>query len=451
MESDRKIIIAGDAEMTAELLAECIERHKKMQGRYKRLHEMYSGKHPILVQRNKEPFKPDNRLVVNFAKYIVDTINGYFMGVPVKTTHDDETIAEQIEFIQQYNNQDDVNAELSKLCSIFGHAYELLFVDEEAQVGVTFVDPRQAFVVYDDSIVSRPLFGVRYFKNTENKIEGTYSDAFHIHYFIETDDGYVVTETVPHFFDGVPLIEYVENEERMGAFEQVETLVNAYNKAISEKANDVDYYADAYLKVLGAELEDKTLTTLRDNRIINMSGMDSDKIVVEFLAKPEADTTQENLINRIERLIYQMSMVANINDENFGTSSGIAMRYKLQSMSNMANVKERKFTAGMNRRWRMIMSLPNIHVDADAWMGLNYQFTRNLPANILEEAQVAGQLSGIVSEQTQLKVLSIVDNVKEEMDRKEEEAESRALPYGFEESHGTQEEEESLMDEDADA
>ena len=30
------------------------------------------------------------------------------------------------------------------------------------------------------------------------------------------------------------------------------TMINAYNKALSEKANDVDYFADAYLKVLGA-------------------------------------------------------------------------------------------------------------------------------------------------------------------------------------------------------
>ena len=36
----------------------------------------------------------------------------------------------------------------------------------------------------------------------------------------------------------------------MGIFEPVLTMINAYNKAISEKANDVDYFADAYLKVL---------------------------------------------------------------------------------------------------------------------------------------------------------------------------------------------------------
>lgn len=33
----------------------------------------------------KDPWKPDNRLTVNFTKYIVDTFTGYFNGIPVKS------------------------------------------------------------------------------------------------------------------------------------------------------------------------------------------------------------------------------------------------------------------------------------------------------------------------------------------------------------------------------
>lgn len=52
-------------------------------------------------------------------------------------------------------------------------------------------------------------------------------------------------------------------------------------------------------------------------------------------------------------------------------------------------------------------------------------FTPNFPANILEETQIAGNLEGIVSQDTQLKTLSIVDNVKEEMRKIEEENQQR--------------------------
>ena len=199
-------------------------------------------------------------------------------------------------------------------------------------------------------------------------------------------------------------------------------MIDAYNKAISEKANDVDYFADAYMKILGATLDDDDVEHIRDNRIINFDE-DADRLIVDFLQKPDGDTTQEHLIDRLEKLIFQISMVANISDENFGTSSGIAMKYKLQGMSNLAKTKERKFTSGMNRRYKLIFSNPVSGMKEDDWVKLHYHFTPNIPSNVLEESQIAGNLDGIVSQETQLGVLSVVDNVQNEMKKIENEQE----------------------------
>lgn len=413
-----------EAEFTLDTLQKFINKHK---ADAKKLHEkmkLYEGKHAILEQPAKEAYKPDNRLVVNFAKYIVDTLNGYFIGIPVKTTHDTEAQNGYIEMVEKYNDTDDSNAELSKLCSVYGYAYELLFIDEAAQVGLTYVTPEEAFIVYDKSIRRKALYGVRYYIDEDKKIIGSYSDAENIYYFKESDKGgLIITGQDPHYFGEVPLIEYVENEERQGAFDNVRTLIEEYNKAISEKANDVDYYADAYLLVLGALLDEDTLRTLRDSRIINMAAGELDNIKIEFLTKPESDATQEHLIDRLEKLIFHISMVANINDENFGSSSGISLKYKLQSMSNLAAVKERKFAAGMTKRWKLISNVPNSKLSGVDWLGISYKFTRNVPANLLEETEIARNLQGITSEETQLKSLSIVDNVKTEIARKQKEQE----------------------------
>jgi len=141
------------------------------------------------------------------------------------------------------------------------------------------------------------------------------------------------------------------------------------------------------------------------------------------LQKPDGDTTQEHFIERLEKLIFHISMVANISDENFGTSSGIALKYKMLAMSNLAKTKERKFTSGMNRRYRLIFSNPVSGMKKDDWVHINPHFTPNFPANILEESQIAGNLDGIVSQDTQLKVLSIVDNTQDEIDKIEAEQE----------------------------
>lgn len=421
--------LARDKEMTLTLLSEFLTKHThEVKNRYKPLYNAYTSDHDILHDPAKPKYKPDNRVVVNFPKYIVDTMNGFFIGNPIKIIAEDEVVADYVEYLDRYNDQDDNNAELAKICSIYGKGHEMYYTDEESELCITYLDPKEAFMIYDESIIERPLFFVRRYVDREGFEYGSISDETSVRNFKVTGGLRWLDEWTPHYFPGVPATEYVENGERQGIFEPVMSMVNAYNKAISEKANDVDYFADAYLKVLGTAIDKDDVQFIRDNRIVNFEGDGSDKIIAEFMEKPNSDTTQENLLERLERLIFQISMVANISDENFGTASGIAMKYKLQSMSNLEKTKERKFTAGMNRRYQLLFGHPASKVPADAWIQLQYKFTPNIPANLQEEAQIASQLEGIVSHETQLKVISAVENVKGELDKIEEENKEAMTP-----------------------
>lgn len=418
--------ISKDTELTLPLLQEFLDEHsREVNGRNQKLLDAYMSDHDILHETKKPNYKPDNRVVVNFPKYIVDTMNGFFIGNPIKTVADEDKVADFVEYLDQYNDQDDNNAELSKLCSIFGKAYEMYFTDEESELCITYLSPMEAFMIFDDSILERPLYFVRRYKDRDNNEFGSIANNYGVRYFKVTGGlQWTDEDWQPHYFKDVPATEYVENSERQGLFEPVMTMVNAYNKAVSEKANDVDYFADAYLKILGVKLDEEGLLHIRDNRIINFEGENAEKLIVEFMGKPESDTTQENLLERLERLIFQISMVANISDENFGASTGIALKYKLQAMSNLEKTKERKFTSGMNRRYKLLFGHPSSKVPADAWVQLHYRFTPNIPANLLEEAQIAAQMEGITSHETQLKVLSVVDDVQGELDKIEEENEA---------------------------
>ena len=421
--------LARDTEMTLTLLSEFLTKHThEVKNRYEPLYDAYTSDHEILHDPAKPKYKPDNRVVVNFPKYIVDTMNGFFIGNPVKIVAEDEAVSDYVEYLDRYNDQDDNNAELAKICSIYGKGHEMYYTDEESELCITYLDPKEAFMIFDESIIERPLFFVRRYVDREGFEYGSISDETSVRNFKVTGGLRWLDEWTPHYFPGVPATEYVENGERQGIFEPVMSMVNAYNKAISEKANDVDYFADAYLKVLGTTVDNEDVKFIRDNRIVNFEGDGSDKIIAEFMEKPNSDTTQENLLERLERLIFQISMVANISDENFGTASGIAMKYKLQSMSNLEKTKERKFAAGMNRRYQLLFGHPASKVPADAWIQLQYKFTPNIPANLQEEAQIASQLEGITSHETQLKVISAVEDVKGELDKIEEENKEAMTP-----------------------
>ncbi len=426
---DPLLCSAGKVEngIPMDLVEEYIRKHEIRMQRYLYLENLYRGFHDVYKQPEKPGWKPDNRLAVNFPRYITETFLGYAYGIPIKKTHPVKEIEDSIRDFEDSNEITDHEYELFRKACIYGHAWEYLYQDEEAKTRMTVCTPKELFVVYDDTVKGRALFGVRYgYHETDGDYTGGRYGEILTRTQIEPFEGSKKLEPQDNPYGYIPCVEYRLNDERIGIYEEVTGLVETYNHTIGEKANDVDAFAEAYLAVLGAELDEEGVYKIRDNRIINMYGTnDAKDILVQFLQKPTADGTQENLLNRLEKLIYQISMVANISDENYGTATaGIALAYKLQAMSNMALGFDRKIEKSLRKRYKIFCSLSTNVPDPDAWRQVDIKTTRNLPKNITEEVTVASQLEGLVSKETQLSVLSIVPNIAEEMERMEKEKSS---------------------------
>ena len=122
--------------------------------------------------------------------------------------------------------------------------------------------------------------------------------------------------------------------------------------------------------------------------------------------------------------------------ESFGSaSSGVSLSYKLLAMGNLAKTFDRKIEKSLRKRYKLFCFLPANGVSPDAWREVKIQTARNLPKNLLEEAQIAATLEGMVSQETQLSVLSLVPDPAEELERMEREEQSRMgavdrLTYG---------------------
>ena len=428
----RLLTVPVNTEVTAQIVTEAIRLHlSKLVPTYRENENLYLSDHKILHAIAKDAWKPDNRLVVNYAKYIVDMFNGYFIGIPATVSHDDQVISDYVNDFRKFNDMEDSESELSKLVDIFGHAFWYVYQDEDANTRVTYNSPMNMLIVHDNSVAERPKFAVRYMIDEETGA-GTgevVTDKEIIYFTLDNAGDVHFNERTNHIYSKLPIIEVIENEERRGIFESVKTLLNALNKAVSEKANDVDYFADAYLKIIGMELDDEVSSSIRDNRVFNLWGESGSQLDVDFLQKPNADQTQENLIVLLRDAIFNISMVANLSDKDFGNSSGTALAYKLQAMDNLAKSKDRKMQSGFNRLYEVVLSVPTTQVPADAWSELNYKFTRNVPKNTLEEAQIVSQLNGQVSDETKLSVLSIVQDPKEELERMEEETKKDSALY----------------------
>lgn len=417
-----------DEAITNEVVTKFMEKHRLEVARYEYLKNMYRGIMAIDDEPTKDPWKPDNRLAVNFTKYIVDTFTGYFNGIPVKKSHSDKEILTKLQEFDNLNDMEDEESELAKMACIYGRAFELLYQDEETQTNVIYNSPENMFMVYDDTIKQEPLFAVRYGYDDDYKLYGEVYTKETTYVLNGTMGFYNMTEQAPNPFDDLPVVEFYFNEERMSIFESVISLVNAFNKAISEKANDVDYFSDQYLAFLGAAVEEEDLKNIRSDRVINYYADGEGKNVdVKFLEKPDSDSQTENLLDRLTKLIFQTTMVANISDESFGSSSGISLAYKLQAMSNLALSFQRKFQSSLNSRYKLYCELSTNVSNKDAWKDIEYTFTRNEPKDIKEQAETANILMGITSQETALSVISVIPDVQTEMEKIKKEKSSMPI------------------------
>lgn len=421
--------IAEGVKLTPEVFGEFLKKHDRQLKRYKKLAKAYDNDYPIYritAQEQLEYWKPHNKISVNFARYITDSFEGFFCGIPIKTTSQDEKISEYINYFDSLNDQDDKNAELSRLTSIYGRSFGMEYVGEDGEIHTAYMPPTEADIIYSDGITPEPLyFWHDYIDVTDNTRRGSISDDTYVWYwYIDKDTGNVVYEQDSykiHGFNGVPAEEYILNSMRKGIFEDVLPLINAGNKVISEKADNVEYFADAYMKVLGAPLDEETTHFIRRNRIINFPGTDGQNPDIGFLEKPNADNTEENLLDRLQKLIFTVAMVVNTQDEAFGTQSGEALKWKTFNMTNLARVKERKFTMALNHRYRHVFSNPLSGQNPRDWYKIDYKFTFSSPVNITDEVNAVKSLEGIVSKKTQLSLLSFVENVDEELAQIEKE------------------------------
>ncbi len=411
-------------ELTVEELGWLIDRNEKIaQEKYDKLMAYYVGKHDILNKPNKvSGVSP--KLVNNMPRYLVNTYNGFFTGIPPKITLPDE---EANEILQDWNNANsifDKTSELSKQVDIFGRSLFYVYQDEEGNTCITVSSPTHSFMIYDDTVSHRPLAFVRYSRTNKDGLSAT---VWYEHHVVDL----INDQLLDHIFDDneakdgvniygrVPAVEFFETEERESLYGGgILTLVDALDDTLSQKLDNINYLADSYMYLLGGRIDPDEIQMMRLNRFIQVDGNDAINMKIGFLERPDGDNIQEHMIDHLNQTIHEDTGIPDMKDEAFsGNSSGVAIRYKLMPMENRAMTKERKFTQGLRKLYKIVFSsFTNVLDKPDAWRDLNFKFTRNIPANLADEVATAKNAEGIVSQKTQLSMISTVTDPQAELD-----------------------------------
>lgn len=476
-------LIKDDPEQLIDSVREYVETFKSSQlERLKELKRYYKSDNNIKYREIKrDKYRADNRISSDWGKYVAVFMQGFILGNPIQYQNSDEALTEKIEDFNTKNNESYHNGLLETDLSIYGRAYELIYTDQQGDEHVTKLQPEQTFVIYDGTIESNSLIGVRFYQviysqtETKSYVEIYTSDRT---FYFEGDSSMADMKLINEreiYYGSVPINEYSNNEDRMGDYESVLDIIDAYDLSQSELANFQQDSNDAYLVITGNPNtgNNQVEYEVDENGAIKLDN-DGNPIIAK---NSEGDVVQKQLQSRIIILdnnsdpdgptpnafylkkeydvsgseAYKQRLVADIlrftftpdtNDENFaGTQSGEAMKYKLMGNDNLAKTKQRLLTKGFMRRLRLLGNIWSVEnsvstatkIDSlyDKINETTIKFTPNIPQNDDERINQLKQLYGVVSDETLFTLLESFTNVDAEieMERLKGEKEDNAIAF----------------------
>lgn len=401
-----------------------VKKHEGMVGRLLKNKEYYDGHHAIEQKKREDDSAPNNKVVCNHAKDIADTATGYFMGNAITYSNSGKQDIEPLLVAFDKANVDDVDSDNALDMSIYGVGYEYVYAKEgEATPISKNISPTSTFIVVDDTIEENELCGVYYYKK-KNSVENSYTyvatvSTANYTYVLNIDDNKAdifrpVTE-IPekHYFGEPQIIEYLNNKEAIGDFEQQIPLIDAYNTLMSDRINDKEQFIDAILVLYGSLMGDgeeevsEAQKQLRKEKLLELPA----DAKAEYLLRQMDEKGAEVLRKAIKEDIYNFSHVPNFMDENFaGNVSGVAMEYKLLGLEMITKVKERQYKKGLRKRIRLYCNFLKMKAVLMESGSIMASFSRVLPKNLQELSQIVANLKDSVSAKTLLKMLPFVED-----------------------------------------
>lgn len=415
-----------DTEIDKEFITELIGNHKKQVWRSRYLRSYYTGYAAIKDRVLEDIGKPNNKLIAPYPSYITDILTGMFIGNPIVygVQEEDKDEFNKIQEIFDYNDEQDENHELAKINSQIGRSFEIIYYDEvDKKIKFNELDPEQVIYAYDDNINPKPLFAIYYNGEGDNFEARVFTREYDAIYSgTDLEETYNNQNHAALVETGlIKVLESTNNNERLGDYERIIPLIDAYNKSISDTANDFEEFTDAILLLIGMlNTDEEDLKRIKTDRVINlMEGQGA-----EWLTKTMNTEALENHKNRLDEDIHRFSKVPNLNDDKFaGNASGVALQYKMIGLQQTIAAKERKFKRFLQDRLQLIIAISkSIHEPINIkFTDISIDFNPNLPKDLKENVEMVEKLKGIISESSAIAQLHVVDDVNAELEKMEQE------------------------------
>lgn len=332
----RKKIKIDVARVTPEnvlhVLGRVLPTHLKNSIECQHLYSVYRGKQAILNRCKDVREEINNKILANHANEIVAFKVSYLLSEPIAyVSRGINEVSDKVSRLNEMmflNNKAARDKEIADDFSICGQAYRMALPnpdygqENEPPFKVYTLDPRYTFVVYNSGIGEKPICAVTY----TAKDRFASSQSTETVYSIYTPDSYYevcgkkIIKQIPHAMGMIPIFEYVNNNARIGAFEVVETLLDAINTLASNRVDATEQAVQSLMIFVNCDISEDDYDKMRKKgavKIKSANGMESDiKLLAADLRQADQQVLMDALYEEVLRITGMPSQAMGSNSDS---------------------------------------------------------------------------------------------------------------------------------------
>lgn len=383
-----------------EVLGEAYAIHEQNRAEMLYLFEYVKGRQPILDREKQIRPEINEKIVDNMASEILEFKLGYEFGSPIsyvqRARKDIKSRNALFYFFKKLFTSDESKKEdlrvsainemmveeckaakdlmLAKDVKACGVGYRLI-LPKKIKTGVSVFDllvlnPMNTFVVYSNDAYREPILGVSYFPHRDGSVTfGCYTKTSYFKIEMGITKGFEDWfEEKPNTVGMVPIIEYINDYDRMGCFERVIPLMDALNTIDSDRVNDIAQHVQNILWGDNVALDTEQYKKLRDDGMILTKSEQGRTATLKYLESVLNQSENQTLVDYVKQQILDITNTPS-RSELSGGSTGSATNMSTGWMAAETDAKEKEqiWSASERRETAIILKIikDSNEVDAD--------------------------------------------------------------------------------------
>ena len=382
-----------------EVLGEAYAIHEQNRAEMLYLFEYVKGRQPILDREKQIRPEINEKIVDNMASEILEFKLGYEFGSPIsyvqRARKDIKSRNALFSFFKKLFTSDESKKEdlrvsainemmveeckaakdlmLAKDVKTCGVGYRLI-LPKKIKTGVSVFDllvlnPMNTFVVYSNDAYREPILGISYFPHRDGSVTfGCYTKTSYFKIEMGITKGFEDWfEEKPNTVGMVPIIEYINDYDRMGCFERVIPLMDALNTIDSDRVNDIAQHVQNILWGDNVALDTEQYKKLREDGMILTKSEQGRTATLKYLECVLNQSENQTLVDYVERKIEKIVHIPNRSELSGGsTGSATNMSTGWMDAETDAKSKEQIWMESERRETAIILKILKTSDEVDS-------------------------------------------------------------------------------------